>query len=133
MRLTFSTPGTWTAWMPASPCVSRLQGSCSSVTASTDQKYELRNASTSGIVPGAKRDAENLVVCGVDVHESASNHLRRDKAIGRNGVFLQGGSFRSLRCLEQHNRICRGGNTLRFIVPSWLTPTSHLELKLVRL
>jgi len=79
--------------MPASPCVSRLQGSCSSVTASTDQKYELRNASTSGIVPGAKRDAENLVVCGVDVHESASNHLRRHKAIGRNGVFFREEAF----------------------------------------
>ena len=94
MRLTFSTPGTWTAWMPASPCVSRLQGSSSSVTAGTDQKYELRKASTGGILPGAKSDAENPVVCGVHVYESASNHLREEtRPLGETVFFFREEAF----------------------------------------
>jgi hypothetical protein len=126
VRLTFSTPGTSTAWMPASPCVSRLQGSSSSVTAGTGQKYELRKASMSGIHLARKVMPRIQSFVEYTFTNLPATICKETWPLGgRNGVFFREEAFVTA-LFGAHNRIHKGGSNAQihrtFLADSHISP-----------
>ena len=85
--LTFSTPGTSMAWMPANPWVSRLHQRIN------NRKKNIKTVPTMAIqskinpilfttLPCSESNTENPVISRVHIDKSSCNHLQRSKREG---------------------------------------------------